>query len=318
MSRDNLRMVADVGGTNTRIALFDESSGEFQALQTYTNREYARFPDLVLTWMDDLAVRPERGCIAIASPLDGDQVQMVNMDWSFSRRAFAEETGLATLGWINDFVGNAYALPHLAVADRVELHPGGDGLVKKLAAVGPGTGLGGATVQEMAGQWLATACEPGHAGLSPGSLEELAVFEALLGEFDNIYAELLVSGPGLLRLYRTLAAVRDATGSATTPAEVSSAALEQREPLAVDALSMFCGLLGSVCGDFVLSGGAYGGLYLAGGIVPRMIPFLDDSNFHARFCNKGALTPVLEQVPVYAITAEQPGLLGAAHAPIER
>jgi len=316
MTANTLRLVADVGGTNTRIALFNEQTSEFDRVQTFRNRDYPRLQDLVNRWLATLDQRPDCACIAIASPLDGDQVRMINMDWAFSRREFAEDCGIELIGWINDFVGNAHALPYLQPTDRVELRSGGGRPLNKLAAVGPGTGLGGATVQEIAGTWRATACEPGHAGLSPATEEELALFAALLREVDSVYAELLVSGPGLLRLYQTLALVRDQEAGASSPADVSAMALAGEDNLAGDALNMFCALLGSACGDFVLSNGAYGGLYLAGGIVPRMIPFLQASDFLSRLCEKGAMTAVLEQVPIYAITAEQPGLLGAAHAPL--
>jgi glucokinase len=316
MSNDHLRMVADVGGTNTRIALFDEQSGDFHAMQAFVNRDYARLQDLVLAWMNGLDQVPAKGCIAIASALEGDRVRMVNMDWSFSREAFGNETGIEQLAWINDFVGNAHALPYLEAGDRVELHAGRAGVADKLAALGPGTGLGGATVQRSPDGWLATACEPGHAGLSPASALELALLEVLMREHDNVYAELLVSGPGLQRLYQTLAEVKGLGAEALSPAEVSERALAGDDALCEEALSLFCGLLGSVCGDFLLSTGAYGGLFLAGGIVPRMIPFLKTSPFHQRLCNKGAMGELLDQVPVYAITVEQPGLIGAAHAPL--
>lgn len=316
MSEGNTRLVADVGGTNTRIALFDEQSGDFSAVQSFVNRQYDRLQDLVIDWMDGLDRAPVNGCIAIASALDGDDVRMVNMDWEFSRAAFASDTGLAHITWINDFVGNAYALPYLAASDRIELHPGKPGDPQKHAVIGPGTGLGGATVQRDGDGWLATACEPGHAGLSPASAIELALFEALLAEYGNVYAELLVSGPGLQRLYRTLARVTDREAGELSPAEISERAINGEDALCVDALNLFCSLLGSACGDFVLSSGAYGGLYLAGGIVPRIIPFLQHSDFHQRLCSKGAMNPLLQRVPVYAITAEHPGLIGAAHAPL--
>lgn len=309
-------MVADVGGTNTRIAVYDEASGTFDAVENFVNRDFDRLQDLVLEWKNSLDHPPQMGCIAIASPLAGDHISMVNMDWHFSRSAFAEETGLSPVTWINDFVANAYALPYLEASDYRELHPGTPGGLKKFAAVGPGTGLGGATVQHTAEGWVATASEPGHAGLSPANAIELAVFEALLAEYEDIYTELLVSGPGLQRLYRTLAMVTDRGAAELSPADISRRALAGEDPLCVETLELFCALLGSACGDFLLSTGAYGGLYLAGGIVPRMIPFLEASSFHRRLCSKGAMGAVLRQVPVYAITAAQPGLIGAAHAPM--
>jgi glucokinase len=153
-------------------------------------------------------------------------------------------------------------------------------------------------------------------GLSPGTEEELALFARLLPSCGEIYVERLVSGPGILLLYRTLAELRGQAPLLATPDEVSSAALSDRDELAMAALGTFCALLGSTCGDFILANGAYGGLYLAGGILPSMLDFLRQSGFHQRFCDKGAMRHHLQAVPVYAITEPQPGLLGAAHAPI--
>jgi glucokinase len=317
MATDHTRMVADVGGTNSRIALYDPVGRELRALHTFINRDYARFEDVIASWLAGLdEPAPVDGCIAVAAPLNGDRVTMVNMHWAFSGSDLRRRFGLQRMRLINDFEANAYALTHLGPADRETLHPGRHGRAM-LATVGPGTGLGGATAEQVAGEVRVRACEPGHMGLSPGTPLELELFRHLLTKYDNIYAELLVSGPGLLRLYRGLGEVLEQPAAAESPAEVSRRGQEGEEELASLALQTFCALLGSACGDFLLANGAYGGLFLAGGIVPRMIPFLRDSDFHARLLQKGAMGEHLAQVPVYAITTAQPGLLGAAHAPLE-
>lgn len=310
-------MVADVGGTNTRIALFDPRTQQFNALATYQNRDFNRFEDVIERWLQGLdGPAPAYGCIAIAAPPGADRIAMVNIDWSFSCRDLAAQFDFQRLGWINDFEGNAHALPHLGEADREALYLGRDGSAGKLATVGPGTGLGGATLEWAGGQPHACPCEPGHMSLSPATRLELELFSHLLQQQGDIYAELLVSGPGLKRLYHALGEVNGQTTEELKPAEVSSRALAGDDALCQQALETFCALLGSICGDFVLATGAYGGLYLAGGIVPRMIPFLQASSFHQRFRDKGAMQEHLQAVPVYAITTPQPGLIGAAHAPL--
>jgi glucokinase len=153
-------------------------------------------------------------------------------------------------------------------------------------------------------------------GLAAANALELEIVHLLLPRHGEIHAELLVSGPGLQRLYLALAQIRGETVDQLTPAEISSCALQGQDELCVLTLNTFCALLGSVCGDFVLAGGAYGGLYLAGGIIPRMIPFLRASNFVQRFREKGSMGDLLAAVPLYAITTAQPGLIGAAHAPL--
>ncbi len=311
------RLVADVGGTNTRLALFDPAADELRALVTYDNCDHQQLEDIITHWLQALdEPAPITCCIAAAAPPADDRVVMVNINWSFSCRDLARRFGFATLGWINDFQGIAHALPHLGGADRQLLHAGHPKAQGKLAAMGPGTGLGGATLEIVAGTPLACACEPGHMGLAAATALELEIARLLLPRHGEIHAELLVSGPGLQRLYHTLAQIRGKTPDQLIPAEISRRALQNQDELCVLTLNTFCALLGSVCGDFVLAGGAYGGLYLAGGIIPRMIPFLRASNFAQRFRTKGRMSDHLASVPLYAITAAQPGLIGAAHAPL--
>jgi glucokinase len=310
--------VADVGGTNTRIGLFDYAANRLRDVGTYTNREFTGLGEVISHWLGALGEpAPPDCCLAVAAPLSSDRVAMVNMDWSFSRREIAAAFGFSRVGWLNDFEANAHSLPHLAQDQRVMLHPGRDGATGKLATVGPGTGLGGATLHWAAGEPHACACEPGHMGLAPGTPEEIELLRLLLSQGGEVYAERLVSGPGLRCLYRSLGVIRgEPADAALEPEEISRRALAAEDSLCAAALQTFCAMLGSVCGDFLLANGAYGGLYLAGGIVPRLVEFLGDSDFHARLVAKGAMAGVLTSVPVSVITADFPGLIGAAHAPL--
>jgi glucokinase len=311
------RLVADVGGTNTRIALFDPAAAEFRSLATYTNREFERLEDIIARWLDSRAdTVPDNCCIAVAAPPSADRVVMSNIDWSFSCRELASRFGFRRLLRLNDFEANAYALPHLTDGDREQLYPGNSGQTGRLAVLGPGTGLGGAFLDWYGGTARSFACEPGHMGLAPGNALELDIFHLLLPRHGNIHAELLVSGPGLARLYRALAQIRGEPGHDLPPEEISRLALAGEDALCALALDTFCALLGSACGDFLLANGSYGGLYLAGGILPRFTSFLVASSFHRRVIEKGAMRDTLAAVPVFMITTPQPGLIGAAHAPL--
>jgi glucokinase len=310
------RLVADVGGTNSRLALFDPASDQLYAISTYVNRDHSRFEDIIGLWLEALDhPAPTNCCIAVAAPPAADRVTMINMDWSFSCRELAALFGFSHLQWINDFEANAYSLPHLTSSDLVTLRDGSYS-AKPLAVVGPGTGLGGATFENIAGRPHVRASEPGHMGLAAATTLELELLSLLLRMHGEVHTELLVSGPGLQRLYRTLAQIHDQEAQELTPADISRRALAGEDTLSVTALSVYCGLLGSVCGDFVLANGAYGGLYLAGGIIPQIIPFLKESEFEQRFDAKGAMGEHLRQVALHVITTSQPGLIGAAHAPL--
>ena len=319
MNRDT-RMVADVGGTNTRIALFDPTAGELRALTVFNNREYPSFDALISAWLGNLAEpAPQQCCIAVAAPPARDLVKMSNMDWSFSCSELARRHGFRRLVRINDFESNAYALPHLDSEQLTPLQRGEvTGTSTTLAVVGPGTGLGGAFLIRMPnGEGHAQACEPGHSGLSPVTELELELFALLLTRHEYIFTELLVSGPGLLRLYQTLAEIRGAVADASQPADISRRAVAGADELSVLTLNTFCGLLGSACGDFLLTTGSYGGLYLAGGILPGMTDFLSASPFLQRLQAKGVMRDQLARVPVQLISGGHPGLVGAAHAPLD-
>ena len=311
------RLVADIGGTNSRLGLYDPTRDEMRSLRSYLNRDYAQFEDIVDEWLQDL---PEPGpgecCLAVAAPPFGDRVSMINMDWSFSLREIAQRFGFARLRGINDFEGNAYALPHLKERDLLVLQAGTAVKGAKLATVGPGTGLGGATLSWAGDAAIACASEPGHMGLTPRSPLELELFRYFSAEGGEVYAELLVSGPGLQRLYQAIAAIQGQQAAALSPADISARGQAGECELCALALDTFCALLGSVCGDYVLANGAYGGLYLAGGILPRMTGFLQRSPFAQRFQHKGKMQPHLARVPVWVITSEITGLIGAAHAPL--
>jgi glucokinase len=311
------RLVADVGGTNTRIALFDPLRTEFRALRNYTNRDFSQLEDIIAQWLEHLSEpEPRVCCIAVAAPPSADYVAMTNIDWSFSCRELASRFGFDQLRRLNDFEANAYALPYLTHRDKELLFPGKDEPNGRLATLGPGTGLGGAFLDWHAGQPHSFACEPGHMGLTPANQLELELFTLLLAQHSNIYAELLLSGPGLVLLQRALGDIRGEPTAALDPVEISHRAITGEDDLCVSALEIFCALLGSVCGDFLLATGSYGGLYLAGGIVPKISSFVRDSTFRRRMIEKGAMGETLAGIPVYAITSSQPGLLGAARVPL--
>ncbi|MEP4486390.1 MAG: glucokinase [Halioglobus sp.] len=308
------RLVADVGGTNTRIALFDGKLRELRAVANYNNNDYDSLEPIIQHWLGQLdAPPPTQACLAVAAPPSDDRVTMINLDWSFSITELARTFGFKQLRWINDFEANAYALPHLGDDDLISInHRGTTG--ERLATVGPGTGLGGATIARLQGIEHVQSGEPGFMSLAPRTDYEHTLFNLIRVKHPDIYAELLISGPGLLRLYQYVCQLESVDSIVATPDEVSAHAIAGKNAQCRTALDIFCGLLGDVCSNFVLANGAYGGLFLAGGILPRIIPFLKQSTFHQRFTGKNAMQEHLHAIPVHVITCPYPGLIGAAHA----
>jgi len=311
------RLVGDIGGTHSRLALYDPTRNKLLSRYDYRNADFDGIAAVIETWLSELQQpRPTQACIAIAAPPFDDLVEMINLKWAFSIRELAQEFRFDAIRCINDFESNAYSLPHLTPEDLETLHAGQAGASGKLAAVGPGTGLGGATFGLVEGNPVANASEPGHMSLAPATALEQDVFALILKQRPDVYAELLLSGPGILMLYNTLARVVDETPEALDAAEISARAANGSCRLCVETMDMFCGLLGSLCGDYVLAQGAYGGLYLCGGILPQMLPLLTQSTFHQRFMTKGSLKPQLYAVPVHIVVSGRAGLIGAAHSPL--
>lgn len=311
------RLVGDIGGTNTRLALFDPATGELSAVHNYTNDQFPGLEAIIDRWLRGLhGSPPVHCCLAIAAPPFGDRVRMINIDWSFSQSELGARFGFTRVRCINDFEANAYALPHLQATDLHTLRSGDSGHCRKYATVGPGTGLGGATLEYCLDTPVANASEPGHMGLSPATDQEIELFRLLIRRHGEVYAELLLSGPGLSRLHRTLAEVRGEAAGTMAPDAITAAALAGESDLCRETLRTFCALLGSICGDYTLATGSYGGLYLAGGIAPRILPLLTGSDFSARFSAKGEMRGHLERVPLYVVTRGTQGLTGAARAPL--
>lgn len=313
-----IRLVADVGGTNTRLALFDPNARELRATRHYVNQNYDSLEDIIAIWLQDLDEQaPPDFCLAVAAPAPyADVISMLNMDWSFSLSNLKERFGFTRLRCINDFEANAYALPHLPGNHLATIRPGSGAPGGRLATLGPGTGLGGATLDRTSGVPTVRASEPGHMGLAPATELELALFGYLQPRYGEVYAELLLSGPGLQRLYQSLAALWGRELPALTPEEISARGRANECECCRQSLDTFCALLGSISGDFVLANGAYGGLYLAGGVTPPLADFLIGSTFERRFQEKGKMREHLSRVPLYIITGGVAGLWGAAHAPL--
>lgn len=312
------RVTADLGGTHTRLAIHDGARGEFRHQQVFENRNFSSFEAVLETWYRTVdEPPPEAACIAVAALVGGDRINMTNLDWNFSCRALASRFGFRALAVLNDFEAHAHALPWLQETDLTRLQTGrrprADG---RLAVLGPGTGLGGALLEQSASGVQAIACEPGHMNLAPGTAELLAIWPELLQTHRRVYVELLLSGSGLARLHGALYPKSAGSRGPLTPQEITAGAISGKDPSCRRSVDCFCALLGDVCADFVLATGAWGGLYLAGGILPRISSLLKESPFLERFCDRGPLREALHALPVSLIRHPCPGLVGAAHAPL--
>ncbi len=318
----SLRLLADVGGTNARFALQAGAGAAITQVQTLPCADHATLGDAIAHYLaqQDQAARPVRGAIAIANPIQGDRVQMTNHDWSFSISALRESLGLQQLELLNDFTALALALPHLPASDlrQVGGRPGASAhnSVTALGLIGPGTGLGvSGLVPDGRGGWCPLQGEGGHVTLSAVNDAEHAILALLWARYGHVSAERAVSGQGLSNLYGALTQ-RDGGGwpdPLPSAAEVSQWATGGQDARASEALDLFFAFLGSVAGNLALTLGAWDGIFLGGGILPRLGTRIDSSVFRERFESKGRFGNHLKPVPVWVIEARQsPALLGAS------
>lgn len=303
-------LIADIGATNARCALLDDR-GRILEVRGLLNADY---PGLEAALGDYLAgtltaARPERAAIAIAAPLDGDEVAMTNIGWRFSRSALAAALGLRELKLLNDFEALAHALPALAPSDYRQI-AGGAGLPgKAMAVLGPGSGLGVGAIVPGEHGWAAVSGEGGHVSLPAFDATEAAVIEAHGDANGHCSAERLLSGPGLVNIHATLARLEGGTVGPLTPADITARAAAG-DKLATRCFEVFFALLGGVAGNLALTVGARGGVFIGGGIVPRVQEACERSAFHERFCGKGRYRGYLERIPVAVITLEHPAFVG--------
>lgn len=308
------RLLADIGGTNARFAL--QIDGRFEAVRVLACADY---PTLSAAIDAYLAQAVALGCdtgaivhaaIAIANPVDDDLVRMTNHHWSFSMARLRAERQLRTLLVVNDFAALAMALPHLQAGQRARVGTGpggGAGLSgRPIGLVGPGTGLGVSGVVQAGGRWMALAGEGGHASFAPNTDDEILILQGARREFGHVSGERLLSGTGLELIHRILHDER------LTASAISGRALGSNDGACLRTIACFCGVLGSVAGNVALTLGATGGMYIGGGIVPRLGLLFTQSSFRQRFEDKGRLAPYLARIPTWLVTEPYPALYGVA------
>lgn len=304
-------LVGDVGGTNARLALCALDSGELSQATTYSGLDFPSLEAVIQHYLAEHQVSVADACIAIACPIVGDWVAMTNHTWAFSIAEMKHNLQLAHLEVINDFTAVSMAIPVLRPDDVLQF--GGDVPQpgRPIAVYGAGTGLGVAHLVHYDGHWLSLPGEGGHVDFATNSEEEDQILQVLRQELGHVSGERILSGPGLLNLYRAIVIADDRVPERLTPQDITERALANGCTDCRRALSLFCVIMGRFGGNLALNLGTFGGVYIAGGLVPRFLEFFRQSGFRAAFEDKGRFKDYLRPVPVFLIVHPQPGLLGA-------
>jgi glucokinase len=312
---DGPRLLADVGGTNARFAL-ESAPGQIALIQVLPCAGYATLADAVRAYLSAPALAAagtvRHAAIAIANPVTGDAVRMTNHHWEFSIAALQKECGFDTLLVVNDFSALACALPHLSAQQKHQVGGGAARAHSALGLIGAGTGLGVSGLIPAGRGWSALQSEGGHVTFSPANETEIAILRFAWTEFAHVSAERLLSGPGIELICRALASHSGRPDDKLGAADIVARALSGDCALCDQVVEAFCGMLGTVAGNLAVTLGAQGGIYIGGGIVPRLGSRFERSSFRSRFEQKGRFVNYLSQVPTFVITAEYPAFLGVS------
>lgn len=304
-------LLVEIGGTHTRCAVARDDDQPAHIV-VFNNVEHPDLEAVIAAYLAETTVPPPRRAgLAVAAPVDAGPLHMTNLGWTVDTEHLAQRFGWRQADVVNDFEALACAVPVLSADELSTIRPGVPRPGVPVAVLGPGTGLGVSGLLPCGNAWFPVRGEGGHVTLAAANNQEEEVLRALRSEHGHVSAERVLSGPGILNLYRVVAG-----GSrADSPTDVTRLA-DAGDEQALAALDLFFHFLGTVCSDLVLTLGARGGVYLGGGILPTMAARLKASGFTRRFVDKGRYSEYLDEVPVYLITADTPALRGLLNHPL--
>jgi glucokinase len=306
------RLLADIGGTHARFTL-ETAHHVFSAVRVLKCEDYSGIVPLLRAYLDEFKdVKISHAALAIANPIDGDLVKMTNRDWSFSIEDVRRELGLHTLLVVNDFTALAMSLPSLGSNDRTQIGGGSPTAKSVIGVVGPGTGLGVSGLIPTSDGFITLGSEGGHVNFAPFDEREYDILKYAWKEWSHVSAERIITGPGMELVYRALAERQGVKREPRLAQEILHGALAEKDALCEETLECFCGMLGSFSANLAVTLGAFGGIYIGGGIVRRMGDWFATSPFRERFEAKGRFASYVAQIPTYVITAPYPAFYGVS------
>ncbi|XKF14421.1 glucokinase [Halomonas sp. BLK-85] len=310
-------LIGDIGGTNARFALVPPGQMIPQEVLNLPCADYPGVIEAIEDYLERVGAKgknaPLEACLAFACPVHAERVKMTNNHWDFIKRDVQLALNLSLFKVINDFTAQALGVPHVDAEHLVEVQAGVALPHSTRLVIGPGTGLGVAGVFPGQHAWIPLPTEGGHVTFAPTDSTERALLDIFLARHSRVSVERILCGQGLLELYQAHCLLADQAPEYQSPADVTQAA-NHGDPLASATVLRFLKILGDVCGDATLTMGARGGVYLCGGILPRLLDWLPRSELRQGFVNKGRMGAYNADIPVSVVTHPWSGLLGAAEA----
>jgi glucokinase len=316
-------LAGDIGGTNARLAYFLPQNGHLKLVseRVFPSREHSELGEIVSQFLDDSGTRPDAACFGIAGPVRNGRVETSNLPWVIEQSRLAKQIHLPATLLINDLEASAWGIGALSAADLVPLNRVAGPVVGNQGVIAAGTGLGQAGLFWDGSRHHVFASEGGHTDFAPQGELQIELLRFLEARFGHVSYERILSGPGLVNVYQFLRDRGEEQEYAEFAAElrkgdpaaaISRAAMDGSSPLAEKALDLFIAVYGAEASNLALKVMATGGLFLTGGISPKILAKLTGPAFMQAFLNKGRLRPLVEAIPVQVVTNEKAGLLGAA------
>jgi glucokinase len=322
-------LAGDIGGTKTNLGLFTRGKRRpvLKVLETYASPEFPNLEDIIDRFLERHKVSISNACFGIAGPVKNGRCKTTNLLWDVSERKLKNRFGWNRVLLVNDLTASAYAIPILTKRELFPLNQARTARKGNLGLIAPGTGLGTALMICKDSQYVPVPSEGGHADFAPKNEAEINLWKYLHQRLGHVSMERVLSGPGLFIIYCWLKYTGQGAeptwltqkmNESDPPKVISEAALVERQPLCVKTLDLFVSILGSAAGNLALTGLTTGGIYLGGGIAPRILPKLQEGAFMRAFVDKGRFSGLLSQIPVRVILNDRAALMGAATCALDK
>ncbi len=323
ISGSKVVLAGDIGGTNARFGLFIAGDGRPEAIETatYPSASLSSFDQGLRRFLDDHSANVSSACFGVAGPVIGGICNLTNLPWVVSQEAIKYQFQIEQVVLVNDLVAAAHAVPLLTPDDLVVLQAGSEDPNGNIGLLAPGTGLGVGFLFNLEGSMHAVASQGGHVDFAPTSDRQLYILQSLRKKFSRVTLECVASGGGMVEIYRVLRHLQQRTQSfvngldcseSMTPNLITRMALENRDALCLETVRTFLSIVGSVAGNLILTCMTTKGMYLAGGILPQLVPLINEGTLMESLLNKGQFRDLLLRIPVYLILNRDVGLIGAA------
>ena len=315
INSQSYNLVGDIGGTNARFALVAPGKSELISIKALSCSEFETIQEAIQSYLSSINnVEISSSCIASAGTTHLDVFKPANNDWVINKKDVSSALNNIKVDWINDFSAQALATSTLSNDDLIEVNKGNPQADRVRLVIGPGTGLGTCGLTKLSSGWKTLPAQGGHSDFAPNSKLEIKILSILQKQFGHVAIERIISGPGIVNLFNVLSQINARDIVLKTPSEISSSAVSTNpDSMAMETLTLFCRIFGSVTGSIALTTGCLGGIYITSDLVRNFLDFFLKSDFLKSFEDKGRLDYYMRDIPIFISKKANMGLIGSTY-----